>query len=101
MLGAIARIVTRVILPALPVLGGLGKGKATAVGTVGAAIGTALYAAAPLLGKVPLIGGVVTADNVVPLVHELAAVLIALFAMIGAFGAGRKAGATPEYQGGK
>lgn len=84
MLGLVGKLITTVVGPLLPSLGSLGKGKASAVG----ALGTAVSAVAGLG-----VSHVVTDQNVVALVHEAATVLIALFAMIGSFGVGRKAGA--------
>lgn len=77
----------RAIGSVLPVLGRLGKGKATVTGVVGVAAAVA----AKTVG-VPLLGGVITDQNIVELVRIAADVAIALFAMIGSFGAGRKAG---------
>jgi len=87
MLGILGKVITLAAKPLLPLLGTLGKGKATALGAVGATVG------AVLAGAPQLVGGVITDANVVQVLHEIGLVLIALFGMLGSFGIGRKAGA--------
>lgn len=84
MLGFVNKIVGKVLAPLLPALGKLFKGKATAAG----ATGLAATAAAALGVKTQI----VTSENVVDIIKAATPIATALFAMIAAFGAGRKAG---------
>lgn len=75
-------ILAKIVPALLPILGKLGKGKATIVGDIGALVAGGAAFVAP---------HVLTDQNLVPVVHEVALVLIALFGMISSFGIGRKA----------
>ena len=85
LLGVLGRIV-------LPVLGRLGKGKATITGAVAVIAGATGKAIAP---------HVLTDANLVGALHEVAGIVEALGTVVAAFGFGRKAGvAHAEAQGG-
>lgn len=66
----------------LPVLGRLGKGRATIAGDVAAVVGVATTVASPHL---------VTDANIVAVLHEVGLAITALGGLISSFGLGRKA----------
>lgn len=67
----------------LPILGVVGKGRATITGVVAAVAG---------VGIKHFIGDVLTAENLVETIRAVADIITALGTVIAAFGFGRKAG---------
>lgn len=84
-LGGILKVVGRF----LPVLGKLGKGKATVVGAVAALAGVATK---------QFIGDVLTAENLVESIRAVADVITALGTVVAAFGFGRKTGYSAQAE---
>ena len=67
----------------LPILGKIGKGRATITGVVAAVTG---------IGVKHFIGDVLTAENLVETIRAVADIITALGTVIAAFGFGRKSG---------
>lgn len=83
------KLVGRLIGGALPLLGKLGKGKATVVGAVAALAGVATK---------QFIGDVLTAENLVESIRAVADVITALGTLVAAFGFGRKTGYAAQQE---
>jgi hypothetical protein len=64
-----------------------GRGKATLTGLAGVAAGAVVMQGAPF------IGGVLNADNLVPVIEALAKMLAQIAAIVAAFGFGRRVSA--------
>lgn len=73
----------------LPLLGKIGKGKATVVGAVTALVG---------VGAKQFVGDVLTAENLVESIRAVADVITALGTLVAAFGFGRKTGYAAQQE---